>query len=107
MTDHKTDQGAARVAQENYLTGFKQNGDPNYALVWTSTCSTAPARLRIYSETEWTKEFLYPSMAATFESLQDTHPEYTYEQRLHYVGDLYGRSRTTVWKAIKSEPEST
>jgi hypothetical protein len=105
MADVKIDRAAARMAQEHPRDCFQQKGDPDHVIVWTSTCTNAPARWRVYTETEWTP-MMRASIAAKFEWLQ-THTAYDYKQRLYYPGEPYGRREGAVKIALSLFPKST
>jgi hypothetical protein len=109
MADDKIDPALVRITAStlHYLEGFFQKGDPGHVVIWTSTCTDMPARVPVYTETQWTRSMLYPLIAAKYEWLQTYRPGYDYEQRLHYAGEPFDRGATTVKKAISAFAEST
>jgi hypothetical protein len=54
MADNKIDPALVQLTPTRPLEAFQQNGDPGYVVVWTSTCSTAPARIPFHSPQQWT-----------------------------------------------------
>jgi hypothetical protein len=110
MADDKIDPALAQItgSTEHYLEAFQQKGDPGFVRIQTSTCAPgAPARVPLYTETQWTRAFLYPKIAARYEHAQTYRPGYDYKQRLQYAGEPFGRRATTVKKALSSFSEST
>jgi hypothetical protein len=97
MTDDEIDPALVQLTRQYPRVCFHQKGDPGHVIQWTSTCTDSWS---VYPETEWTKQLLYPAIAATYEHVQNRFAGYNYRQRLEYVGDLYGRGERTVQIAI-------
>jgi hypothetical protein len=112
MTDDKIDPALVRLTSEStnyYLTGFVQKGDPGYALIQTSTCKEGElARVRIYTETQWTP-LLRASIAKEYaRQLQAGSTARHYQKQIvGRIGDLYGRGRTTITDVITAIRKST
>lgn len=104
MADDKIDPALVKLAHDNPRDCFYQKGDPGHVIQWTSTCTDMPARWPVHTETQWTP-MLYAGIAAQYHRLPRW--VYSYQQRLHYAGEPYGRSEGTVKKALSLFPKST
>jgi hypothetical protein len=109
MADDKIDAALVKLARENPREIFVQKGDAgSFGIQWTSTCEAEqrenpaaeimPARWPIHTETQWTP-MMRAGIAAEFSRLP--HWVYTYEQRLQYAGEPYGRGTSAVKTALK------
>ena len=96
----KIDPALVKLTPTRPLEAFQQNGDPGYVVVWTSTCSTAPARIRFHSPQQWTP-LLHASITARFADLT-ANSTYSYNQQLYYAGLPYDRCERTVKTALKA-----
>jgi hypothetical protein len=102
------DRALVKLSRENPRDCFYQKGDPGHVIQWTSTCEAEqrenptaeimPARWPVHTETQWTP-LLRASMVSEFHQLPRW--VYTYQQRLYYAGEPFGRKPSAVKEALK------